>query len=106
MHIVRASEDPPVTWEKFKSTLGSRGWTTRLALRRQIYHAEKQNTQSMRAWKNSIRELARKISELGGIVSDDELIVVLTKVGSLSFEFTDAVPPRTHRLCALLLRVV
>ena len=78
MHIVRASEDPAIIWENFKMTLGSRGWTTRLALRRQLYHAEKESTQSMRAWTNSIRELARKISDLGGSVSDDELIVVLT----------------------------
>ena len=32
----------------------------------------------MRAWTNSICELARKITDLGGTVSDDELIVVLT----------------------------
>src|SRR5258706_708956 len=28
MHIVRACEDPAVIWENFKTTLGSRGWTT------------------------------------------------------------------------------
>ena len=32
----------------------------------------------MRAWTNGIRDLARKISDLGGSVSDEELIVVLT----------------------------
>ncbi len=32
----------------------------------------------MRAWTNSIRELAHKVTDLGGMVSDDELIVVLT----------------------------
>ena len=30
----------------------------------------------MRAWINSIRDLARKISDLGGSVSDDELVVL------------------------------
>ena len=33
----------------------------------------------MRAWTNTIRELARKICDLGEAVQDDELIVILTK---------------------------
>ena len=45
MHIVRASANPAV---KFKTTLGSKGWTTRLALDRQLYYAEK-IARSMRA---------------------------------------------------------
>jgi len=32
----------------------------------------------MRAWTNSVRELALRITEFGGVVSDDEQIVVLT----------------------------
>ena len=28
MHIVHASEDPADIWKCFKSTLGSKGWTT------------------------------------------------------------------------------
>ncbi len=84
----------------------SGGWTTQLALHRQLYHTEKQSTQSMRAWRNSIRELARKTSDLGEdnyefIIRDDP-----AKLGNLSCEFTDAVLPRTHRLRVLLLRVV
>ena len=34
----------------------------------------------MRAWTNSIRELARKISDLVGNVSDDELILTVEYV--------------------------
>ena len=78
MHIVRASEDAAIICENFKMNLGSKSWPARLALRRQLFHAEKQSTQSMRAWTNSIRELARKVSDLGGNVSDDKLIVFLT----------------------------
>jgi len=78
MHIVRASEDPAAIWKSFRTTLGSKGWTKRLALRRQLFYTGRQNTQSMRSWANGIRELARKITDLGGTVSDDDLIVVLT----------------------------
>ena len=79
MHIVRVSEVSAINLENSMMSPGSKGWTTRLALHRQLFHAEKQSTQSMHVWTNSIRELARKISDLGGNVSDDELTVVLTQ---------------------------
>jgi hypothetical protein len=78
MHTVRASEDRALIWENIKTALGSKGWTTRLALRRQLFRTDKQSTQSMRAWTNNIRELAHKITDLGGTISGDELIVILT----------------------------
>ena len=78
MHIVRVWEDPAVIWENFRMSLGSKGWTKRLALCRQLFNAEKKSTQSMRAWTNGVRDLACKIFDIGRIVSDDELIVVLT----------------------------
>jgi len=49
IHIVRASDDPAVIWQNFKTTLGSKRWTIRPALRRQVFHVEKRSTQPIRA---------------------------------------------------------
>ena len=66
--------DPAVFWENLKITLGSTGWTTRVVLHCQLYHAEMQSAQSTAR----MDDLARKMTDLDGTVLSDELMVVLT----------------------------
>ena len=54
-----------VIWENFRMSRGSKGWTMRLALRRQ-FSMQRRRLRSRHAWTNTVRELARKISDLGG----------------------------------------
>jgi len=70
--------DPMVIWAKIAVTHRARGLATRLAKRRRFLTAAKVNDESITAWTSRVKGMAFDLEDIGGTVTDEDLIVVLT----------------------------
>ncbi|RDX39378.1 hypothetical protein OH76DRAFT_1394630, partial [Lentinus brumalis] len=64
----------------------SRGFSTRLSLRRDFFTMSKRDDQTMTSWIADVRRLAFKLKDIGATVTDEDMIIVLTKGLPASYE--------------------
>jgi len=70
--------DPRIIWNTLKSLHRSRGFASRLALRRRFVLMKKSDSQSMQSWIADVRRLAFELKEIGVDIADEDIILVLT----------------------------
>lgn len=75
---VRLETDPKKIWDELQRLNRRGGFSTRIALRRELAKMKKDPEMPMSKWVISVRDLARQIKDLKGDISDEEIIVVLT----------------------------
>ena len=72
-------EDANTLWSALENAHHSRGFSTRLSLRRDFFTMEKREDQTMTSWIAEVRRLAFKLKDIGATVTDEDIIIVLTK---------------------------
>jgi hypothetical protein len=89
--------DPKIIWDNLRALHQSRGFASRLSLRRRFITMKKGDVQSIQSWVADVRRIAFQLSEINSTVPDEDIILVLTAGLPPSYEtFTislDAVPP-------------
>lgn len=70
--------DPKVIWDNLRALHQSRGFASRLSLRRRFITMKKGDTQSIQSWIADIRRVAFQLSEIDVSVPDEDIILVLT----------------------------
>jgi gag-polypeptide of LTR copia-type len=70
--------DPMVIWANIAMTHRARGLATRMAKRRNFLTAMKAEGESITAWSNRVKAMAFDLEDVGGTVTDKDLIVILT----------------------------
>lgn len=73
------SLDPRVIWIELENVHRSRGFATRLALRRSFLFMTKQPDQSMQSWISQVRGAAHRLEDAEAEASDEDIILVLTQ---------------------------
>ena len=71
--------DPKVIWEELDAVHRSRGFATRLALRRKFLFLKKKQDQSMQSWIADVRDAAHRLQDADAEASDEDIILVLTQ---------------------------
>jgi hypothetical protein len=70
--------DPMVIWAKLTVTHQARGLVMRLAKRRKFLTAAKGNEVSITSWASRVKGMAFNLEDIGGTVTDEDIIIVLT----------------------------
>jgi hypothetical protein len=70
--------DPQVIWNNLRTLHQSRGFASRLSLRRRFITMKKGDTQSIQSWVADVRRVAFQLSEIDVTVPDEDIILVLT----------------------------
>lgn len=71
--------DAHTLWTALQNVHRSRGFSTRLSLRRDFFTMVKHDDQTMTSWVADVRRLAFKLKDIGADVTDEDIIIVLTK---------------------------
>jgi hypothetical protein len=89
--------DPQVIWDNLRTLHQSRGFASRLSLRRRFITMKKGDKQSIQSWVADVRRVAFQLSEIDSTVPDEDIILVLTAGLPPSYESfiisLDAVSP-------------
>ena len=75
LNAVRLETDPKRIWEELHRP---GGYTTRLALRRELVNMRKDPGMPMWKWIASVHNVAQQVKDLNGDVRDEEIMVILT----------------------------
>jgi hypothetical protein len=70
--------DPKAIWDTLRALHQSRGFASRLSLRRRFITMKKDDTQSIQAWVADIHRVTFQLSEIGVSVPDEDVVLVLT----------------------------
>ena len=73
------NSDPKVIWDELDAVHRSRGFATRLALRRKFLFLTKKLDQSMQSWIANVRDAAHRLQDADAEASDEDIILVLTQ---------------------------
>ena len=73
-----ADRSPMVVWNSLASVHHARGFGSRLQLRRNFITASMKGGQSMESWIGEVRGLANRLKAIDVIISDEDMVVVLT----------------------------
>lgn len=76
---VRTETDPKKIWDELRRLNRPRGFGTRMVLRRRLANMKWESHVPMATWIMSVRDVARQIKDLDGDVSEEDIIVILTK---------------------------
>ena len=102
--------DPKVIWENLHALHQSRGFASRLSLRRCFITMKKGDTQSIQSWVADVRRVAFQLSEIDVTVPDEDVILVLTAGLPSSYESfiisLDAVSPSSLTLDFVVSRLL
>lgn len=74
----RLETDPKKVWDELQRLNRPAGFSTRMALRRELGRMKKHPETPMSKWVTSVRDVARQIKDLKGEIPDEEIIVILT----------------------------
>jgi len=103
-------DDPAKIWTKLQTVHKSRGFATRMTLRRRFHAMEKQEEQTMQSYINQVQELAGKLTDLRSEISDEEIILVLTQGLPDSYDSLivslDATAPADLTVDAVIARLI
>ena len=83
------SADPKVIWDELDAVHRSRGFATRLALRRKFLFLMKKTDQPMQSWIAEVRDAAHRLLNADAKASEEDIILVLTQ--GLTSEFDNFV---------------
>lgn len=102
--------DPKVIWDNLRALHQSRGFASRLSLRRRFITMKKTDTQSIQSWVADVRRTAFQLSEIAVTVPDEDIILVLTAGLPPSYESfiisLDAVSPDSLTLDSVVSRLL
>lgn len=76
---VRGITDAHPAWTALETVHRSRGLGTRLSLRRDFYSMVKGEDQTMTSWISNVNQMAFQLRDIGATVSDEDVMVALTK---------------------------
>jgi hypothetical protein len=76
----------PEVWEELERVHRSRGFATKMALRRKFMSMRKPDDQKMSTWIGDVRSLVFRLSQVGVTVNDENVILVLTMGLPASFD--------------------
>ena len=103
-------DDPALIWTKLQTVHKSRGFATRMTLRRRFHAMAKQEEQTMQSYINQVQELAGKLTDLGSEISDEEAILVLTQGLPDTYDSLivslDATPPEALTVDGVIARLI
>ena len=73
------TEDAHTLWATLETVHRSRGFGTRLSLRRDFFSMTKREDQTMTSWIADVRQVAFQLGDIGATVTDEDVIIVVTK---------------------------
>lgn len=77
--LVQGITDAHTCWTHLETAHRSRGFGTRLSLRRDLFTMSKLEEQTMTSWIADVRQVAFQLTDIGATVADEDIIIVLTK---------------------------
>lgn len=102
--------DPQVIWDNLRNLHQSRGFASRLSLRRRFIGMKKGDAQSIQSWVADVRCIAFQLSEIDSTVPDEDVILVLTAGLPPSYESfiisLDTVSPNALTLDLVISRLL
>ena len=102
--------DPKVIWDNLRALHQSRGFASRLSLRRHFITMKKGDTQSIQSWVADVRRVAFQLSEIDVTVPDEDIVLILTAGLPSSYESfiisLDAVSPDSLTLHFVVSRLL
>ena len=102
--------DPTAIWDNLRTLHQSRGFASRLSLRRRFITMKKKDTQSIQSWVADVRRVAFQLAEIDVTVPDEDVILVLTAGLPSSYESfiisLDAVSPNSLTLDFVISRLL
>ncbi len=105
----RGSDDAHTVWTNLQTIHQSRGLGTRLSRRRDFFSMVKRDEQSMTSWIAEVRRAAFLLEEIGAVVNDEDVILVLTKLPSTYDNLVvnlDGTPPQDLTVDYVIKRLV
>nr|VWP01239.1 cAMP-independent regulatory protein pac2 [Ganoderma boninense] len=105
----RGSDDAHTVWTSLQTVHQSRGFGTRLSRRRNFFSMVKRDEQSMTSWIAEVRRAAFLLEEIGAVVNEEDVILVLTKLPSTFDNIVvnlDSTPPQDLTVDYVIQRLI
>ncbi|PIL23483.1 transcription factor [Ganoderma sinense ZZ0214-1] len=105
----RGSDDAHTVWTNLQTVHQSRGFGTRLSRRRNFFSMVKRDEQSMTSWIAEVHRAAFLLEEIGAVVNDEDVILVLTKLPSTFDNIVvnlDSTPPQDLTVAYVIQRLI